>query len=139
MEINFGPYLDRTLKVIRQVYNRTFQEYNIDITTEQWMLIDLLGEKDLSSQKEIANKSFKDAPTVSRIIDLLVKKDIVERKTTAKDKRKYAIMLTEKGKVIYNKIKPKVLELRKQGWQNLDEEDYKSFVNIMDKIYENFK
>jgi len=136
--INFGPYLDRTLKQIKQVYTKTFASANIDITTEQWMIIDCLAQKNGQSQKEIAENSFKNAATVSRILDLLSKKNIVERKILQSDKRTYNIYLTKFGLTIYEKIKPLVLQLRKNGWNGLTLNDYENFVKITNKLYDNF-
>ena len=77
---NFGAYIDRTIKIIRQNYLKAFKEIDVDLTTEQWVLLDSLYESDGVSQNELANGSFKNAPTVSRIIDLLCKKGLTERK-----------------------------------------------------------
>lgn len=73
---NFGALIDRTLRVIKQQFLQVFKELNLDVTTEQWVLIDFLSKNDGVSQTELANGSFKNAPTISRIIDLLRKKGV---------------------------------------------------------------
>jgi hypothetical protein len=76
---NFGAIMDRTLKLIRQNYLQAFRDQQADITTEQWVLLDRLAEGDGIPQTDLANDSFKNAPTVSRIITLLAKKSSSER------------------------------------------------------------
>ena len=135
---NFGAIIDRTLKVIKQQYLRAFKAAGVDITTEQWVLMDSLFHDNGVSQNDLANGSFKNAPTVSRIIDLLCKKGYTERQRFENDRRRYRIFLTEKGKEAYKKVLPAVLELRKQGWAGLDEKDYDHLTRILDRIFQNF-
>jgi DNA-binding MarR family transcriptional regulator len=136
---NFGAVMDRTLKIIKANYQRAFKEVGLDITTEQWVLIDTLYKNNGVSQNDLASGSFKDAPTVSRIIDLLCKKGMTERQRFENDRRRYRVFLTEKGKEVYEQALPKVIELRGRGWNGLTEEDYGHYFRIMERIFENFQ
>lgn len=73
MKKEIGVYIDRTYKVVRQDLINRFKKANIDITPEQWVLLNQLEKKTLS-QVDLASESFKDKHTVSRIIDLLRKR-----------------------------------------------------------------
>lgn len=136
---NFGAYIDRTLKVIRVQYTQAFKRIGVDITTEQWVIMDNLYHKNGQSQNNIAEGSFKNAATVSRIIDLMCKKGITERQRFDNDRRRYKIFLTENGKSIYEKALPEVIKLREQGWKNLTDQDYSDFLRIMNQIFDNFQ
>ncbi|MFK8103189.1 MAG: MarR family winged helix-turn-helix transcriptional regulator, partial [Saprospiraceae bacterium] len=93
----FGAYIDRTMKIIRHNYLQKFKALGVDLTTEQWVIMDILYGQEGLSQQELATTSFKNPPTVSRIIDLLCKKKITERKPFANDRRKHKIFLTDTG------------------------------------------
>lgn len=136
---NFGAIMDRTLKVIKANYQKAFKDVGVDITTEQWVLIDFLFKNNGISQNELANGSFKDAPTISRIIDLLCKKGLTERHRFENDRRRYKIFLTDLGKETYQKVLPHVKELRTRGWEGLAEEDYDHYFRIMNQIFKNFQ
>ena len=82
--------------------------------------------------------TFKDPPTVTRIIDLLEKKGLVQRGMAKGDRRKFKLSLTEEGTKLYHQAFPIVAEIRRTGWGNLSESDYQHFVRIMDSIYQNF-
>lgn len=127
------------MKVIRQQYTLAFKEIGADITTEQWVIIDSLFRSDGQSQTEIADGSFKNMATVSRIIDLICEKGYTERFRSESDRRRYKIFLTDKGREIYNMVKPRVDELRRQGWQGLNDKDYDDFLRIMNRVFENFQ
>ncbi len=135
----FGTLIDRTLRKIKLKYLQTFKATGINITPEQWVLLDKLYQSNGISQNELANGTFKNAPTVSRIIDLLCKKGWTERSRCEHDRRSYNIFLTSEGKNIVEILMPKVAHLRKLGWKDISEEEYKVFVRIMNQIYENYE
>jgi DNA-binding MarR family transcriptional regulator len=135
---NFGIYLDRTLKAVRLDMHRRFKEVGIDITPEQWVLLSALYERDGMSQAELAGNSYKDAPTVSRIIDLLDRKKLIQRVRIKEDRRSYQVTITPEGKATVEKALPAVLNARKKGWSGLTAEDHKVFLRIMDQIFQNF-
>ena len=135
---NFGAIMDRTLKLIKHSYLQTFRELDLDITTEQWVILDRLAEGDGISQTDLANDSFKNAPTVSRIIELLRKKGLIEKKQSDNDRRQSLIYISGKGQSYHERATPAVLELRQRGWQGLNEQDYVDFMRIMNRIGDNF-
>lgn len=135
---NVGTYLDRTIKVVKQHYLKVFKEQGLNISTEQWVIIDQLYRENGLSQTDIANGSYKNAPTVSRIIDLLVEKGYVERQRFKNDRRRYKIYLTQAGRELHEKLLPHVLELREQTWQGLGDDDWENLKRILGVIMDNF-
>jgi Transcriptional regulators len=136
---SYGLLIDRTLRIIKLRYLQTFRANGIDITPEQWALLDQLCQTNGISQNELANETFKNAPTVSRIIDLLCKKGWTERSRHENDGRSFNIFLTSEGEKIVKKLLPKVAHLRELGSQNISEKDYKVFIGLLNKIYENYQ
>lgn len=135
---NFGEYLDRTLKVIRGKYLKAFRDHGVDITTEQWVILHKLYDNNGQSQTDLANHSFKNAPTVSRIIDLLCQKGFTTRNRFDNDRRRYKIFLTDAGKTAVEKIYPAVRQLREVGWSKLSDHDFNELTRILDQIFDNF-
>lgn len=135
---NVGTYLDRTLKLVKQHYLRAFRAAGADISTEQWVIIDQLYKENGLSQTDLANGSYKNAPTVSRIIDLLCSKGLTERQRFAGDRRRYKIFLTDAGRKLHEELLPAVLELREQTWQGLSESDWANLKHILGKVMDNF-
>jgi len=133
-----GYLLERTTRVIKLKFHKTFKDLGIELTPEQWVVIDILHSNHSMLQKDLADKSFKNAPTISRILDVLSKKKWIVRIPHETDKRAYQIELTESGKKIYSIIKPEVDHLRQIGWSGLSEEEYETFTSVVDKIFENY-
>lgn len=131
--------IDTTIKKIRQNLQKKLDASNIDLTVDQWVLLDHLKRHETEgiSQNELAEMTVKDAPTVTRIIDLLVKKGFAERKMAENDRRRFNISLTDAGRAKFEETYPIVVEVRRQGWGDLSDDDYKTFVRILDSIYVN--
>ena len=136
---NVGTVLDRTTRLLKQHYLRAFRQEGIDISTEQWVLLDRLYTSGDASQTELANGTYKDAPTVSRIVDKLAKKKLVERRRFPNDRRRYLVCITRNGKEIHDRITPYVQRLRQQTWDGLTEDDYNRLQGILQHIRGNFE
>lgn len=129
--------LDATLKKIRNYWQKNFDALNKDITVDQWLLIENLYKHKRITHNELARLTSKDITTVSRIIELLVKKDLVERQGSTDDRRKVFVQLTPAGINKYKDIRPLVLDMRKTGWKDLTEKDFQELTRILDVIYNN--
>ena len=130
--------IDTTIKRIRYALQKRFTDAGYDLTVDQWVLMDHLCRNPGISQNHLGELTTKDAPTVTRIIDLLAKKNLAERRPADDDRRKFMIWLTPVGQQLHDQVLPHVVEIRRQGWGQLSEEDYQHFTRIMDSISQNF-
>lgn len=135
---NVGTLLDRTTRLMKAHFQRTFKDAGVDITPEQWVLLDRLHKSGSVSQTDLANGTFKDAPTVSRIIDKLAQKGMAARSRFPNDRRRYQVDLTEKGKEVHHLLSPLVKDLRVQAWSGMTEDNYHELVRLLAQIRENF-
>lgn len=133
-----GSYIDRTYKVVRQDLINRFKKQGLDITPEQWVILSKLYRAKGLYQTDLANQSFRDKPTVSRIIDLLVKKEYVKRIPDEVDRRKFLITITPLGKEVVEKAQAAVDASRKLGWTDLTENEYETLISTLDKIFSNY-
>ncbi|WP_096200678.1 MarR family winged helix-turn-helix transcriptional regulator [Bacillus sp. FJAT-45350] len=85
------------------------------ITPEQWSVLYRLSDKDGISQKEIAIRSEKDQPTITRILDSLFQKGLIEKKSSEKDRRVSLVFVTEKGRSVLKETIP----IEKSVWEDL--------------------
>src|ERR1044072_4293612 len=129
--------LDATLKKIRNYWQQTFDAHQKDITVDQWLLLENLYKHKKITHNELARYTSKDITTVSRIIELMVKKGLVQREGAVTDRRKVYLQLTAPGIEKYKEVRPLVLEMRKTGWKDLTEKDFLELTRILDVIYHN--
>ncbi len=139
MDFNYGFTLESTAKKIKLALQRKFNEHDVDITVDQWVVLLELYQYGTQNQVELCERCCKDAPTITRIIELLVRKELITRESCKEDRRKFNISLSKKGKTLIQKLLPIVIEFRKQGWNNLTEKDILHIERITKKIQENLK
>jgi len=140
MESNhaLGFLFERTTRVIKLRFHQLFKELNVPLSPEQWVVLDILYPNNCLTQKEIVERSFKDAPSISRIILKLINHEFITKKVDTKDKRVYNIELTSKGHDLVEKIYPKVREVREQGISSLSAEEIDALRHNMNIIFDNY-
>lgn len=133
----YSYLLDRTARKVKQYAQRRFNAENYDITVDQWLILKNLNSQNDLNQSQLAEITGKDHPTLTRIIDLLCRKGLTERKIHPSDRRAFNIYLTDLGKDRVVEWSPKMSEIRMKAWENLTEEDYLNLKRILDTIYNN--
>ena len=129
--------LDQTAKKVKQFAQSSFTEKGFDVTVDQWSVLKTLYENEQLSQKELAKRCGKDQPTLTRIVDLLLKKGLAERMTHETDRRSLYLHLTPVGKLKVESLSPVVAEIRMRAWEKLTEKDFEDFTRILNTIYNN--
>ena len=129
--------LERTAKRMKQFFQRELANAGVEITIDQWVILQELDREDGQSQLALANSCFKDAPTVTRIIDLLVKKGLVKRHQDEQDRRRFQVKLTKAGRKKIKEVLPVIREGRAKAWCCLSEEEMDGLVQSLNKVFEN--
>ncbi|MEO1484703.1 MAG: MarR family transcriptional regulator [Bacteroidota bacterium] len=134
-----GLHLDLVLRKIQEAYLRTFEDLNVDMTIEQWVIlhrISELGEE--ASQREIVRTNFRNRATTSRVIGKLEQKGWIIKSRFEGDQKRFKLELTQKGQNIIALVLPKAVELRKQAIKNLDATEFETFLRVLDQIGGNY-
>ena len=129
--------LERTSKKMKHAFQRVLKKWNTNLTADQWVVLQCLHVNDGLTQYEIGQKTYKDAPTLTRIIDKLVQKGLVSRHTNEYDRRKLNIKLTAGGKGKIDEFLPKVIEYRKRIYSNLTDVEIEQLFNTLNTIHNN--
>lgn len=132
----YSYLLDRTNRKIKQYAQKKFKEEDFDITVDQWLILKNLSIHNDQNQSQLAELTGKDHPTLTRILDLLCKKNLVERRASPNDRRSFIIHLTELGIQKQVAWAPKVAKIRMKAWENLSGKDYEDLKRILNTIYQ---
>src|SRR5436190_7207239 len=114
MDLNYGFILEKTGKKIKQSLQKIFVALGFDVTVDQWVILNELYVHGTQNQVDLCERVFKDAPTVTRMIELLVRKEMVLREPCKDDRRKFRISLSKSGRSLVEKLLPEVVNFRKQ-------------------------
>lgn len=131
--------LDKSIKTYRQFAQRRFAEAGLDITIDQWLVLNAIHEKPDISQLEIAEKVFKDAASVTRIIDLLIKKNYLKRETHNSDRRRFNLNLTQEGRTLLRNMSRVVEQNRAKALKGIHERELFQMRETLNLIIDNCK
>lgn len=124
---------------IKKCFFDKLQENGINITPEQYLVMDILWEKSSISQQNIADIIQKDKNSVTKIIDSLEKKNLVIRLVDKNDRRINKIELTEEGSTLEKITTEVAINFMNDVVKNIDTKDLDTFVNVMRQIKNNLE
>lgn len=130
--------IERTERQMKRYANAALKKAGIEITSEQWVVLKRVDERDVINQREIAELTFKDPASVTRTIDMLEQKGWVKRAEMENDRRAYNLVLTPAGKTLVEHITPVAQAIRAQGLEGIGTGELAQLKNTLNRIYENY-
>ena len=131
--------IERTLRQFRKFSQLELSKRNLDISEEQLSILQCLNSESGINQKKISEAVYKDPASVTRMIDILEKKDLVKRKSDSYDRRSYSIQLTQTGSDFIGQLIPLTKEMRKYGVKGIDEMDLNTALSVLKAICKNLE
>ena len=124
---------------IKKRFFDDLQKNGIDVTPEQYLVLDILWDNQPLSQQKIADMIQKDKNSVTKIIDSLEKKTLVSRMVDKKDRRINIIELTKEGRDLEKIATEVAIKFMNDTIQDIDERDLDSFVKVMRQMKNNLE
>lgn len=131
---SIGPWLGKTAKIVGYYLQEEFTKAGLDITKEQMVILKKLYERDGLTQNELAELTFRDKSSLTRLISTLERKGYVGRLRCPEDKRVNFILLTEEGKTMWQNAKPVAQQLIQRMRTDLSEKEVDQFIETLKKI-----
>jgi DNA-binding MarR family transcriptional regulator len=128
---------ERMMRRAREYSKAQFAEQGFDISIDQWVILKKVSEEEGISQVDLANATYKDPASVTRILDILEKKGWAERRVDENSRRAYKIHLTTEGSLFVEKMLPLVLSIREKGKENLTLKEIETTKKVLKKMYAN--
>ena len=100
-----SPIIALSLKITDSILRQVNEQLNkYDLTTEQWVALKLMYDGIASYPSELSQVMGISAPRITKLIDHLESIKLLTRSHNNKDRRKFAVTLSQKGKSIVKKI-----------------------------------
>ena len=117
---------------------------NIDISVSELSVLRYLFFKTKPSMSEMGKDLSIELSTLTRIVDKLVKKNLVVREPDLKDRRVIRVVMSKEGRAIGEKFKQKGKEKAKSILMQMTLKERDTFLNLLETIYtriygENYK
>ena len=132
-------YLNLAACQFKQYTATALRNNHIDLTPEQFLLIDLLWNQGPMSQQKLADSMHKDKNSITKLVDALEAKGFVERQRDKNDRRSNTVVPTEKSQAIKDRTKEFGISMLDDMLEGISEEELRSFLSTLDKISKNLK
>ena len=129
--------IERTNKMARQKAQKEFDRLGLGITVDQWVLLKILDEEPDISQNELADFSSRDPASITRTLDLLEKKELVNRIAISDNRRQHSIGLTSAGKKFVKENMKLVRDLRRKGIKGFSAEELENLSAMLRRTKKN--
>ena len=116
-----------------------FKSKGINLTAEQFLVMDALWNQGEMTQQSIAYIIQKDKNSVTQFIDNLEKKGLVQRVVDASDRRVNNIKLSKTGMAMKENTKEVAIEAINNILAGISEEELKAFASVLNKACDNIE
>lgn len=129
--------IESTIKEYRKSSQKKLSSEVNDMTIDQGMILAFLDKYPDKTQKEIAAMAFKDNASMTRMLDLMEKKNYIERSINQENRRRFNIEITAKGKKVLKTLTPIIVDNRENALNGISEEEIVQLETILMKIKSN--
>lgn len=132
----FMPYRLSILsnKVSSMIADTYQDKFALSIT--EWRIMAVLGEYPGSSADEISVKTQIEKSILSRSVNRLLKRKLIEREISDTDRRRSHIKLSETGRAVYEEIVPLSYAYERALLNCFSEAEQAQFSDLIDRLYQ---
>ena len=132
-----GYLINMTALLLKREFSSAIKNNKIDVTPEQWAILNRLNENSNLTQKEVAKLTFKDNANITRMVDKLEKKGLVIRQSDSNDRRSWNLSITKKGIEIRDLVEPLAIDILNNISKGISKKEMDSYNKISKKIINN--
>ena len=118
---------------------KNFKQSGVDITIEQWSVLYHLWKEDGLRQQQLCDATFRDKPSITRLVDNLEKLKLVKRTASKEDRRINLICLTKEAQQLQEKTMEIANQTINEALQNVSEDKVEVAKEVLQIVYENLK
>lgn len=137
LDESLGFVINRTALVLKKEVEKELRP--LGITAVQFAILKRLWEEDGLSQKQIAERTFKNGAEITLLIDKLASKELVLRERDEQDRRAYRIRLTPKGRELEGAAVTAAKRTLKKALTGVATDDAGHVLAVMNSIYRNLE
>ena len=116
---------------------KNFKQANVDITIEQWSVLYHLWKQDGLSQQQLCDATFRDKPSITRLVDNLEKLKLVRRVPSKDDRRMNMIYLAKEAIDLQEKTMELANRTLNEALEGVTIEQIEVAKLVLQKVYDN--
>ncbi len=118
---------------------KNFKQAGVEITIEQWSVLYHLWKADGMSQQQLCDATFKDKPSITRLVDNLEKINLVKRVASKDDRRINLIFLTPEAQTLQEKSMDLANQTLNEALKGVTNGQVEIAKEVLQMVYENLK
>jgi DNA-binding MarR family transcriptional regulator len=116
---------------------KKFNASGLNLTIEQWSVLYHLWKEDGRSQQELCNATFRDKPSITRLIDNLERGKLVKRVADERDRRINKVYLTAEAKKLQEHSMQLAQETLNEALEGVPPEQVDLCKQVLQRVYDN--
>ena len=116
---------------------KKFNTSGINLTIEQWSVLYHLWKEDGRSQQELCNATFRDKPSITRLVDNLEKLNLVKRVADEKDRRINKIFITKGAQKLQEDTMHLAEETLNEALAGVPPDQIDMCKEVLQRVYDN--
>ena len=116
---------------------RKFNQGGVNLTIEQWSVLYQLWKEDGKSQQELCTATFRDKPSITRLIDNLEKLNLVKRVPDERDRRINKVFLTKQAQKLQEDTMVLAEQTLNEALEGVPADQIELCKEVLQKVYDN--
>ena len=116
---------------------KNFRQAGLEITIEQWSVLYHLWKEDCLSQQELCNRTFRDKPSITRLIDNLEMQHLVKGLASKTDRRINLVCLTQTAVEMQEMTILIANQTMDEALEGISREEINVVKSVFQRVYDN--
>jgi DNA-binding MarR family transcriptional regulator len=109
----------------------------MEVTAAQYVILATLAEQEASSSAQLCKSFSYDAGAMTRMVDRLEAKGLVQRRRCTEDRRLINLELTEAGKALFPKMKALSMQVQNRFLRGFSKTEVQQLEGYLNRMIEN--
>ncbi len=118
---------------------KKFNAAGLNLTIEQWSVLYHLWKQDGISQQELCNATFRDKPSITRLVDNLEKLNLVKRVPSEHDRRINLVYVTKQAQKLQEETMQMAEETLNEALETVPADKVDVCKEVLKLVYDNLK
>ena len=137
--MSMGMLINSAHRAMTKRFVQNAMKSGLDISLDQWMVLGPIWQLESASQKELGELTLKDKTNITRLVDVLEKKNLVVRVEDQIDHRIKRVILTNAGKQLFFDVLPIMEKTREEVRKDISDQDIETFKKVLSSIIVNLE
>ncbi len=130
-------WANRLAALSRRELGQRFRNAGHVISPEEWAILLVLWKKDGQHPGEMSARTVRDPTTMTRLIDSMVKKGVVERRPVTNDRRRSLVCLTDRGRALKPVLVGLAMPMIETSMAGISAEDAEITTRVLNRMVTN--